>query len=500
MKDPVLRPLSPNNIKYTVQKADTLRKIALYFFQNEELWDFLYLFNCRDDVTKITGCKPLSPNLIYVGQKLLIPSNKKSEILKKKTTDFAPDNSPIDQFARTIKKALDEGVTYNLPDVPGLLFQYKNVSIASKFDGGKLNLKVADENDFSPEHITTTRVETFVDELGKDSHDLFSKFTTGAKVITPEINWDEIKKLKEPVNRRNLDSIKFIKPLKMRYDVGPFSGEWEKDSKEMNIDAHHFTVATANISTKDKDTFCNIEYTFDAPPQFIGLGKVVFTGKACGNLGKQIQGFELSWKDYSAEMKLIIQFDLFDSNFPSGIPIPASSLFSQTSDQFVSSNFGAPKSFDLQDTSYLYTEPGAKSGAAFTNLVASGQMSAKEAMEIQGGALLAAGAASVTVLIAVECALSSSLLFLGKMLIQNSARALAAIGSGSAAVTAYAKPTIPTSDRHMTQKQLTSPALRHTINQKKIPAEFILVSTGKVGAFQAYNAKKNIKIEFKAPK
>lgn len=59
--------------RYIVEKGDNLWRIAAKTLGGGNQWPRLWKFNNRREVVRITGRRIPNPDLIYVGQLLLIP-------------------------------------------------------------------------------------------------------------------------------------------------------------------------------------------------------------------------------------------------------------------------------------------------------------------------------------------------------------------------------------------------------------------------------------------
>jgi LysM repeat protein len=82
---------------YTVRGGDTLSKIASSYYHNQDDWQYLYHENDKTVA---------DPNLIYVGQRLLIPASAPAHYA---LTDYAPKHAKAAQSAASTVSATSHG-------------------------------------------------------------------------------------------------------------------------------------------------------------------------------------------------------------------------------------------------------------------------------------------------------------------------------------------------------------------------------------------------------
>lgn len=131
------------NVQYVVRKGDTLWDLSARFLGDPFEWHRLYTYNNRTAVTRITGRGIADPDLIYVGQKLLIP------ILSGKGTpnrEFQPYRRPAppqnlkDLLPRTI---VPFAIKYRLEDLPLIVSKEPGFKATIKMSGSVV-IKLAD--------------------------------------------------------------------------------------------------------------------------------------------------------------------------------------------------------------------------------------------------------------------------------------------------------------------------------------------------------------------
>ncbi len=106
------------NNHYIVKEGDTLWGLSKKFLGNPFEWPRLYAFNNRPNVVRITGKGIKNPDLIYVGQKLMIPVVPG---VPEPKPGFRPQPTSVKQNnlkERTNKTLVPFTVKYKLDDLP----------------------------------------------------------------------------------------------------------------------------------------------------------------------------------------------------------------------------------------------------------------------------------------------------------------------------------------------------------------------------------------------
>ncbi|MGH1487757.1 MAG: LysM peptidoglycan-binding domain-containing protein [Cellvibrionaceae bacterium] len=82
-----------NNITYTVAPRDCLWNLASRFYGKGSLWPVIFKYNNQPDVVKQTGSRILDPDLILIGQTLIIPSRTLAEKVDEKELTKTKDEA-----------------------------------------------------------------------------------------------------------------------------------------------------------------------------------------------------------------------------------------------------------------------------------------------------------------------------------------------------------------------------------------------------------------------
>ncbi|MES2614602.1 MAG: LysM domain-containing protein [Bdellovibrionota bacterium] len=512
-ENPLNRPVDRTlDTIYKVQKGDSLASISKKFYGSSDYWEFLYYYNCRPDVVNFSGCRPLAPNLLYEGQVCVIPSNNQT---LKNIADTKKKELHIGGFtAHTVKNWLKEGVEFPLPDAPGLSYTSANMQVVMKYTAGALNIKLTNEEDFSAIAHGYASTENIIDTMKETSKEVFKNVMKAPKIQT-YIDWKSLLHLKNWQD----GTVFMPKKAKVSYDFGAFEtefsakkGEYSKVREYFKLENQRLQLASAKTGFKSENYFCSLEFSFDTPPLMIGLGTFMLKATASGNMGGQLRGFELAWKNYGADMVVIIKIPpeddkLFDS--PLGAVVPNGFFLQNSVDQYIAANYRTTP----LNSPYLFNESGgAKFGAMVAEEMGTGRMSQQEA------AILGVGiVTSAVVGVGVICILAGDVVALAGAMIATGCRYLthALASMFTISIPAMAAPSKPqdelkrrvspdtitgkkaeVTDARVREMQLTIPARRFIHMKKTIPLELVLVSQRKHVALTSQSGKKT-PIEFK---
>ncbi|WP_435237179.1 LysM peptidoglycan-binding domain-containing protein [Psychromonas sp. PT13] len=160
---------------YLVKNGDTLWDISAKYLGSPLDWPFLWRYNNRRSVIAITGKKIQNPDLIYPGQKLLIPStgNAIANVSRSPTLLNKPKQSLKSQLPN-IKSPIS--FSYSLNDIsqyitsPGIMIEIKL----------KGNIVLSTQNSYPINYVINNKqLET---KVNSSANNAFSSLTSETKV------------------------------------------------------------------------------------------------------------------------------------------------------------------------------------------------------------------------------------------------------------------------------------------------------------------------------
>lgn len=136
------------NVQHIVEEGDTLWDLSAKFLGDPLEWHRIYTYNNRPAVTRITGRGIIDPDLIYPGQKLLIPvlTGGSGITNLKPKSGFRP--KPVLAQPSTLKELKTKtnvpfSIKYRLDDLPIIKSEAPGFSASIKLSGNVI-VKLAD--------------------------------------------------------------------------------------------------------------------------------------------------------------------------------------------------------------------------------------------------------------------------------------------------------------------------------------------------------------------
>lgn len=145
------------NQTYIVKKGDTLWELSRRFLGAPTQWPRIHSYNNRSEVVRVTGKAIKNPDLIYPGQKLLLPIRPQQHKVPKKVK---PREYPPASLKKRIPKTyVPFASMYKLDDLP--LLEYESFTTpgfkASISFQGDVAIRLADKVPLS--HVTNRGLE-----------------------------------------------------------------------------------------------------------------------------------------------------------------------------------------------------------------------------------------------------------------------------------------------------------------------------------------------------
>lgn len=161
---------------YVVKKGDTLWDLAGKFLGNHFEWPRLWIYNNRPLCILQTGSGIENPDLIYIGQRLLIPTT-----LTYFSGPYIADNSNR-QPAKPLKEQLSEilvpfSIKYKLEDLKGIEVDYPHFSASIKLQGN-LIITLSDQTPLG--YVTNKGSEAV---LARKAKGVLGQLTSEHKVV-----------------------------------------------------------------------------------------------------------------------------------------------------------------------------------------------------------------------------------------------------------------------------------------------------------------------------
>jgi LysM repeat protein len=163
------------NSRYTVKTGDTLWGISEQFLGNPFQWPRLYAFNNRPDVIRVTGKKIKDPDLIFVGQKLLLPVLPGAPKPKPGFRPYPKSKQPdtLKQVMRDIDYPF--AVKYKLDDLPVIKSITPGFEATIKLSGSVLiklsqNIRLADVTNHGIEMTYKSQTDDALSQLLSETY------------------------------------------------------------------------------------------------------------------------------------------------------------------------------------------------------------------------------------------------------------------------------------------------------------------------------------------
>ncbi len=168
------------NQTYTVKKGDTLWELSRCFLGAPTQWHRIYSYNNRPEVVRVTGKAIKDPDLIYPGQKILLPILPQQPGMPKKVK---PKEYPPASLKKRIHKTyVPFASMYKLDDLP--LIEYESLTApgfkARIYLQGDISIRLADKVPLS--HVTNRGLEIHYKSM--------TDAVLGQLVQDPVVEWD----------------------------------------------------------------------------------------------------------------------------------------------------------------------------------------------------------------------------------------------------------------------------------------------------------------------
>ncbi len=168
---------------YIVKKGDTLWGIAAKHLGSPFEWPRLWRHNNRKDVVAITGRSIPNPDLIYPGQKLLLPIDTsltlRTSNLRKSPSAVTSKESSLNKQLENIKTPIS--IRYNLDELKMSTMVYPNAIVEMKMSG---NVLLTSNQSFPITYVTNKRsIET---KISQQANHAFGKLISDIKVSFDE--------------------------------------------------------------------------------------------------------------------------------------------------------------------------------------------------------------------------------------------------------------------------------------------------------------------------
>ncbi|NWL14311.1 LysM peptidoglycan-binding domain-containing protein [Pseudoalteromonas sp. Scap03] len=183
--------------EYIVKKGDTLWDISSKYLGSPMEWPRLWKFNNRKEVVAITNKPIVNPDLIYPGQKILIPSLEHSKVeARQNARVFSTPKNSLDKRPNKITAPMS--LSYKLDDIrqppiiiPNAIVEIKmtgNITLSS-VDKFPINYVI---NDRKLEATVTSQANKAFGALISDTKLAFDektkKLTLGTNIISKSTN------------------------------------------------------------------------------------------------------------------------------------------------------------------------------------------------------------------------------------------------------------------------------------------------------------------------